>query len=581
MVTESESSKINKSSINLRRLWHLLLMVIILLLLFCVAVILHNEINNEKKLVGFFKELNETEKLLSRLDSTNLDYIKGQESLIKYLNTNNKEDIQDYFNSLQQVKNMTDTVHYNMSEYEIKNTGKGVQVKDFELSDKLNHLIDSLSQNSMMYVDQKKDVRPRYESLEFDDLAVKISIETETKVDSVEKKGLFGRLGDALGGKVDVQKEENNTLMILEYGGERTEGSLDEQMSNVLKMGSEYYEKELQKLNQHFSQLIQKNKNLLVNAISIQNLSSEVFAQYKEALIEQKEVLSEKYNTQYTNNRTIRLYTLLGLASLLIFLAFAVIYLTKTTYDIEKKLVVAKENLTDNLKLKNKMVSMISHDIRSPLNIILLYIKQILKLEKDPKKTAVLNSIGDTTNSAFLLANRILDYSKKEKRQMTIYRDEFNLHEEIDNVFTGFNTLAKSKSKSLINTNNINPDTEVIFDRSKLHSLYFNLLDNAIKYADDGDIEVKSEATETKDGKFKFSLSVKDSGKGIPEESLKKIFESFQDVSTTMQENQNLDVGFGLYFCKEITELFDGNLEIQSKPNEGTTVTATVYMDNN
>jgi len=104
---------------------------------------------------------------------------------------------------------------------------------------------------------------------------------------------------------------------------------------------------------------------------------------------------------------------------------------------------------------------------------------------------------------------------------------------------------------------------------------------NAIKYSEGGDIEVKSEVLESVNGKLKFSLAVIDSGKGIPEESLKKIFESFQNVSNSMQENQNLDVGFGLYFCKEITELFDGNLEIQSKPNEGTTVTATVYMENN
>jgi len=203
MLTDNDPSKINKSSINLRRLWHLLLMFIILLLLFCVAVILHNEIINEKKLVGFFKELNETEKLLVRLDSTNLDYIKGQESLIKYLTTNNKDDIQDYFESLNQVKNMVDTVHYSLNELDIVNSTTSTRYNDLEQNKKLNHLIDSLSQSSMMYVGQKNDVRPRYKSLEFDDLEVKISIETESKVDSVKKKGLFGRLGDALGGKVE------------------------------------------------------------------------------------------------------------------------------------------------------------------------------------------------------------------------------------------------------------------------------------------------------------------------------------------------------------------------------------------
>ncbi|HID72104.1 MAG TPA: hypothetical protein EYP29_05100, partial [Thermoplasmata archaeon] len=84
------------------------------------------------------------------------------------------------------------------------------------------------------------------------------------------------------------------------------------------------------------------------------------------------------------------------------------------------------------VEFKNKIVNMISHDIRSPLNIILLYIKQALKLEKDPQKKEVFDSINYTTNSAFLLANRILDFSKNENGQMIVYKDSFNLRDEIN-----------------------------------------------------------------------------------------------------------------------------------------------------
>lgn len=580
MTTEklSTPSK-SKSTIKNRRLWHLALTLIILTLLFFISLLSYNEIINEKKLVSFFNDLNKTEKLLSRLDSTNLDYIKGQESLFKYLISNNEEDIQDYFASLHRVNNMMDTVKYDIGDIEIPKTKVAEQKEGVGNDIDLSHMIDSLSQNIIQNIGKNEGFKSSSKRLDYNDLNVKTTIETKSSVDSVKKKKFFGRLGDALKGDVGVQKEKTEVLMILEYGGQKSTGSIEEQMGSVVKMVSDYYEKELNKLKGNFAQLTKKNQNILLNTMSIQNMSNEVLSHYKATLIEQKNILSEKYSVQYSKNRMIRLYALFGIASLLIILTIAVLYLTNTTYKIEKKLIVAKEKLTDNLMIKNKIVSMISHDIRSPLNIILLYIKQALKLEKDPQKKEVFDSINYTTNSAFLLANRILDFSKDENSQMTVYKDKFNLHDEINHIVDGFNTLANSKNNQLININKLEPSSEVVFDRSKLQRLYFNLLNNAIKYTEGGDIEVLSEWERSENGKYKFTLSVKDSGKGISEENLKKIFEPFQQVSNVMLDKQDLGVGLGLYLCKEITELFDGSITVESKLNKGTTVSASVFID--
>lgn len=580
MTTEklSTPSK-SKSTIKNRRLWHLALTLIILTLLFFISLLSYNEIINEKKLVSFFNDLNKTEKLLSRLDSTNLDYIKGQESLFKYLISNNEEDIQDYFASLHRVNNMMDTVKYDIGDIEIPKTKVAEQKEGVGNDIDLSHMIDSLSQNIIQNIGKNEGFKSSSKRLDYNDLNVKTTIETKSSVDSVKKKKFFGRLGDALKGDVGVQKEKTEVLMILEYGGQKSTGSIEEQMGSVVKMVSDYYEKELNKLKGNFAQLTKKNQNILLNTMSIQNMSNEVLSHYKATLIEQKNILSEKYSVQYSKNRMIRLYALFGIASLLIILTIAVLYLTNTTYKIEKKLIVAKEKLTDNLMIKNKIVSMISHDIRSPLNIILLYIKQALKLEKDPQKKEVFDSINYTTNSAFLLANRILDFSKDENSQMTVYKDKFNLHDEINHIVDGFNTLANSKNNQLININKLKPSSEVVFDRSKLQRLYFNLLNNAIKYTEGGDIEVLSEWERSENGKYKFTLSVKDSGKGISEENLKKIFEPFQQVSNVMLDKQDLGVGLGLYLCKEITELFDGSITVESKLNKGTTVSASVFID--
>ena len=568
----------NKTSVNYRRLWHFTLTFIILTLLFFISLLSYNEIINEKKLVSFFDELHETEKLLISLDSTNLDYIKGQESLFKYLISHNEEDIQDYFAAIHKVNNLIDMDRYTIGDYKVLNNRPNDK-KELGVNNDLSLMIDSLSHKIFQETGSNEGFKSRIKRLDYNDMKIKTTIETKSFVDSVKKKKLFGRIGDALKGKVGVQKEKKEVLMIMEYRGQKSTGSIEKQMSNVVRMTSDYYQKELKKIKQSFTQLNKKNQNILLNTMSIQNMSDKVLSHYKETLLEQKKILSEKYSIQYTKNKITRLYALFGMASLLIILTIAVLYLTNSTYKIEKKLIKAKEKISNNLMLKNKIVSMISHDIRSPLNIILLYIKQVLKLEKDPQKREVFDSINYTTNSAFLLANRILDFSKDDNGQMTVYRDEFNLHDEINRIVKGFNTLAQSKNNQLINLNKIESTAEVIFDRTKLQRLYFNLLDNAIKFTDSGAIEVISKWEQTENKKYKFTLSIKDSGQGIPEDSLKKIFKPFQQASSTKIETQDLGIGLGLFLCKEITELFDGNITVQSKLKVGTTISAVLYVE--
>ena len=473
---------------------------------------------------------------------------------------------------------MMDVTQFNVAELDIPNKNVDKQVEALDLNENLSHLIDSLSQNILLNIENDPTFKSDFKELNYNDLNVKTTIETTTSVDSVKKKKFFDRIGDAIKGDVDVQKEKKEVLMILEYGNKKTTGTIDDQMKSVVKMTADYYENELGKINRKFGQLANKNQNIILNTMNIQSMSGDVFSHYKETLVKQKNILSEKYSVQYNNNRMIRLYSLLGIILLLILLTIAVLYLTNVTYGIEKKLIKAKEKITDNLMLKNRIVSMISHDIRSPLNIILLYVKQALKQEKDPQKTAVFDSINYTVNSGLLLANRILDFSKNEGQDITVYRDEFNLHDEVNHIVKGFNELAKSKNNQLINLNKLEPSVVVFFDRSKLQRLYFNLLDNAVKYAESGDIEVLSEWQKEADGRYKFTLSIKDSGKGIPKDSLKNIYEPYKQVSSANINNQDFGVGLGLYLCKEITELYDGKISVRSKLNKGTTVSAFIYM---
>lgn len=569
---------IKKMFLRRYKFWHYLLIFSILILLIILAILLYNELVNEKKLIRYFNELNVTESRLENLDQTKNDIIQSQDFLIKYLLNNNKESIDDYISSIKKTKGLIESLQMPSANPELNSTLTNFNDKESESFEKFDHYIDSISENVLPALIKNSTIKAGTKIINYDDLDIKTTIETNTVVDSVEKKKLFGRLGDAIRGDVEVQKEKVEHTVVIEYGSNKTSGTLDEQMQEFFKKISEYYETRLRSVNNNFSKTINNNNNLLLINSEIQNQSQKLISEYKNALLEQREILDSKFNIQYGINRTLRFYTLLGIASVLIFLTIIVSYLTKTIYDYENKLVEAGEELNHNLMIKDKLVSMISHDIRAPLSIISLYIKQLLNIEKDTQKKDIFQSIDYTTSSAVLLANRVLDFSKNENKISDIKNTTFNLYEEINQIVNAFTPLSQAKNNELINNNHIPENTTIEFDRQKLQRIYFNLLDNAIKYTKNGQISVTSNLNK-KDGKNRFELIVKDTGKGIKIDQLNKLFDPYESDSISDMKSSEVAVGLGLYLCKEIVDMFNGNIEVKSNPDKGTEVSLYIFLD--
>lgn len=571
----------SKSIITRRRIWQLTLLLLILVLLFFIILILYNEIVNERKLKDFLVEYNETENLISKLDSVSIDYLEKQEAFYQDLSLDNKLVKERYFNSLKQVESIIDDIELKDKDTFLTALPKSddVPAPDKDLSTRMKTLIDSISQNSFQEIN-KSDLLSTHDDkrLVFDDLKMNVSVETKKEVDSVKKKGLFGRLGDAISGEVGVQKEKTEVTMILEYDNRITKGSIDEQMAKVVDKVSEFYEKKYNLLKNNY-QLLLRNKDVAFKKnLDIQVLTNDVIDHYKAYLAEKKNLISDKYSAQYSTNRAIRLYAMLGIAGLLVLLTAAVLRLTRKNHQYEKELLVTKEKLEDNLQLKNKMVSMISHDIRSPLNIILLYLKQLFKLEKDEKRIKVFESINYITSSALNLSNTILDFSKNEDIHSKLRKDVFNLHDEINQILDAFSKLAQEKGNILLNNNKVEPDAKVVFDRVKLQRLYLNILDNAIKFTDNGKIIVLSSWEHRTHDMYLFTLKITDTGKGIPKEMLENVFEPFVQAKQNNIDPQQMGVGLGLYFCKEIAEMYDGNISITSDEGNGTEIVTSLYI---
>ncbi len=407
-------------------------------------------------------------------------------------------------------------------------------------------------------------------------LGIKTTIKTTRQVDSVKKEGFFKRLGKAIKNENEVQKEKVIHTVIVEYDNDKIIGSLEEQFRALLKKVNRHYQRELYKVTRR-SDLIKKKKQKLLSINNkIQKMSKQLLADYENTLKEQDELLSKKYNLQYLKNREKRFHLLLALSIVLVILTIILIFLTRQTYKYEDYLIENSKIIKNNLRLKNKIVSMISHDVRAPLKIVSLYIRQLLPLEKDDKKKEMYNSIDYTANSALLLADKILEYLKtekiekenREKKQSTVL---LHLSDEIDKTLKGFHHLSKTRQTTIKNENKVPKDVIIYFDKQKLQRLYFNLLSNAIKHTENGSIFVTSQYTDLQNGKFKFELTVKDTGNGMNKKQLKGIFEPFKQLNITKAE-LSAGVGLGLYLCNKIVTEYNGKITIESKPKKGTTV---------
>ncbi|GBF74600.1 hypothetical protein PA598K_02957 [Paenibacillus sp. 598K] len=256
---------------------------------------------------------------------------------------------------------------------------------------------------------------------------------------------------------------------------------------------------------------------------------------------------------------------------------------------IREALETNAEQLKQSSRYKSEFLANISHELRTPLNSMLI-LSQILSenqnghLDKDEQKYAsVIHSAGEDLLS---LINDILDLSKVEAGKLDIVMEEMSISELAALLRHQFEKT--SEQKGLDFHVEIAPDTDEIFytDSQRLHQIMKNLLSNAFKFTDQGEVAltVRNASTEeinehlpAQDGASVLALSVVDTGIGIPKEKQAIIFEAFQQADGTTSRKYG-GTGLGLSICRELTALLGGKLTVESRPDEGSVF--TVYVPN-
>jgi len=235
------------------------------------------------------------------------------------------------------------------------------------------------------------------------------------------------------------------------------------------------------------------------------------------------------------------------------------------------ELVQAREAALENARLKSQFLANMSHEIRTPMNGVLGMAGLLSKTELSRKQQDFVNAIRTSAQHLLLIINDILDFSKLEAGEMELERLDFDLDNCLETAIDLLATQAEEKGLELGLLVDPNVPRQLQGDPGRLRQVLVNLMGNAIKFTDRGSVVVRVKLPDRRQrtgNKIRFEVT--DTGIGIPEEALEKLFESFSqvDASTTREYG---GTGLGLAICKQLVELMGGTIGVESAVGRGST----------
>ncbi|MDY0932617.1 HAMP domain-containing sensor histidine kinase [Chryseobacterium sp. CFBP8996] len=575
--TDNQPKSLN---FRFRKIVHYSLIFCILLIQLIIAGFFYNEFINRKNLAFIENQLKEVNSLENLTDNSRKELLNAQNSLQQYLVNADKKYLDSYFASLDKLGANLDNINsYEAKFPKLKNI-LSFQKKDSLGSKNLKLLVDSTYQ----YSTQSNFKAPtpllslkKYES-NYNLDKYDFHVETKTIADTVKKKGLFGRLGDAISGKENVRKE--STIITVKQGKIPEATAIKADVDSVMNVVQNYYTGEIKKMQ---VQVIGKQNNnnkfyTIFNKLLI--YSNGVMNIYDFAIKDSKADLEKEYALRNSENNKIRTNLILGAMVLMFIVSILIMYLTRIAFVYENQLNAANKQINENLNFKNRILGMLSHELRSPLKIIGIFIRKINKKTNDDSIKEYLKSISFTNNTLLMQANQILEYTKNQHVENQLIPVVFNLKNEITSILNSIEPYIETRNNKFLVEENIDPKIEVYSDNTKINQVFMNILANANKFTENGEIKVITKAEFIDENTVALTTIISDTGVGISKSDLEKIFEPYYQ-GVLSEDVENLGAGLGLSLCKEIVELYSGNISVDSEQNIGTTVSFTINLNVN
>ncbi len=237
----------------------------------------------------------------------------------------------------------------------------------------------------------------------------------------------------------------------------------------------------------------------------------------------------------------------------------------------------AKEAAEAASLAKSTFLANMSHEIRTPMNVIINMTELLLEGPLTGAQREYLMAVIEAGETLLALINDILDFSKVEAGRLELEQESFDLHETVQDTVRWLAVRAHQKGLELVCRIRSDVPVGVVGDSTRLRQVIVNLIGNAIKFTDHGEVVLSVEPEQFLDGEVILRFTVRDTGIGIPPEKLSDIFEAFEQADTS-RTRRHTGTGLGLAISRKLAELMGGQIWVKSQLGQGSEFHFTVRL---
>lgn len=389
----------------------------------------------------------------------------------------------------------------------------------------------------------------------------KFNSKTDTirKAGPVEKKGLFGRLKDAISNK------QGSAAGVIEINHNNNTNTTELATQKIIARSRTDNAKKLQELQQHNVKMLSMQRELISLNTNITNELERIVNDLKDINYKMADELKGMAfkNYQETTSLLNKFY-LAALFLVLLFAALLIIFIFQLNKS-ELQLLKENERSVNIAQQKMELLTHMTHEIRNPLTTIKGFLYIFAKTTLTQRQTDMLESIKGSSDMLLRTLNDTLDAAKMETSELKIESDPFNPDSTINQVVESMSYSATKKKLELTYNFKGDKETEVLGDAFRLKQVMVNLLSNAIKYTNEGKVTINAELLPEDS---RLQVDIIDTGMGISPDQQANLFSQYYQTNSAKGQ---VGTGLGLYICKQLVEMQKGKISVKSDLGIGTT----------